>query len=105
MCYARSRLVLRFQIKTFLLIFAVAISNALVLGASAAHDADPDHTSHECSVCISAQLMDDAPPATAEPVIDPHFYTVAKTRQTLRQLSLEGRYNPVRARAPPYSLS
>ena len=96
---------MRFQIKTFLLIFAVAISNALVLGASAAHDADPDHTTHECSVCISAQLLDDAPPAAAEPVIDPYFHTVAKTRQALRQLSLEGRYSPVRARAPPYSLS
>lgn len=94
---------LRYPLKTFLLILIVAISNALVLGEAVAHDIDPDHDTQDCSVCLCIQLVDDTPPDPAIRLDAPRFYYVAAERQIIWLQTHDVRQSCIRARAPPYS--
>ena len=96
---------MRCQFRTLLLVFVVVISNTLVLSAAAAHEADLDHATHECSVCISAHIDDGASPVPGTLERVPFYFLFAVIKPTSQVQWLKLRYSPVRARAPPSTYS
>lgn len=93
---------MRVSVKTLILMFVFAISNVLVQSTAAAHDADPSHVSHDCSVCISVGLDDDAsPPDPAIFDAPMRFKIVPAARPINDVLPVRSGLMSIRARGPP----
>ena len=80
---------------------AVILGQTLAMNAAIAHEIDADHSADDCSICLTVQVNDPAPPPAAHLFEAPaaFYWAVAKTekkRAVLKVLS-----GTQKARAPP----
>lgn len=100
--FVRSIAALNARLKIWLIALLVLVGQSLSVSIAAAHDVDPGHAAHDCNVCLTVQVNDNAPPpADADFEAPPAVYwavgEIESQTATLKALS-----GAIRARAPPF---
>ena len=79
----------------------VTLGQTLAMGTAIAHEVDPAHTADDCSICLTVQVNDTAPPPAthlfeAPPAV---YWAVGKTET--KTAVLKALAGTQKARAPP----
>ena len=89
------------QLKTLLVVLMVLVGQTLAISESTAHELDADHTAHDCSICLTVQVNDTAPPPATHlfEAPDADYWAVGKTET--KGAVLKALSGVQKARAPP----
>ena len=80
---------------------AVILGQTLAMNAAIAHEIDADHSADDCSICLTVQVNDTAPPPATHlfEAPDADYWAVGKTET--KGAVLKALSGVQKARAPP----
>jgi len=89
------------QLKILLVVLMALLGQTLALGTAIAHEVDPAHTTDDCSICLTVQTNDTAPPPAIHDFEAPpvSYWTVGET--ATQGAVLKALSGTTKARAPP----
>ena len=89
------------QLRILLVVLTVLLGQTLAMGTTIAHEVDPAHSADDCSICLTVQANDTAPPPAAHDFDMPPVLYWAVGETATQEAVIKALSGTTKARAPP----